>query len=478
MRRVRICEEPPMNDLGQSLMMRVGWEEWVGLPGLGLPALRAKVDTGARTSALHAFDIEPFGRARKPHVRFAVHPIPGREDVTIACSAPILDRREVTSSNGETEFRFVIGTDLQIGARRWPIEVTLTDRGAMANRMLLGRQALAEGITVNPTESFLQPVLGYDCYHTHAVQDAAPARTLRVAVLSREGGAYSTRRIVEEGEARGHVVEVIDTARCYMAITPLAPEVHCDGARLPHYDAVVPRIGVSVTAYGAAVLRQFEQRGTFLINPPEGIIASRDKLHAHQILSRHRIAMPATAFAASPKDTDNLMGLVGGAPLVVKLLESSQGKGVVLAETKAAAQSVISAFRGLKANFLVQEFVAEAKGEDIRCFVIDGRVVAAMRRRAAAGEFRSNLHQGGSAEPVRLTRTERETAIRAARAFRLGLCGVDLLRTPLGPKVLEVNSSPGFEGIEAASGRNIAAALFDAIESRVRPTPARRRKGA
>ncbi len=463
-----------MKDLIPAL--HLGWEEWVALPGLGLPAIRAKVDTGAKTSALHAFDIEPFGPARAPHVRFAIHPIPGREDVVIACSAPILDRREVTSSNGETEQRFVIGTDLAIGPRRWPIEITLTDRGAMSNRMLLGRQALGDGVTVSPTEPFLQPVLGYDSYHSAQVKAAAPARTLRVAVLSREGGAYSTRRIVAEGEARGHVVEVIDTARCYMAINPLAPEIHYDGTRLPHYDAVIPRIGVSVTAYGAAVLRQFQARGTFLVNGPEGILASRDKLHAHQILARQRIGMPATAFAASPKDTDNLIALGGGVPLVVKLLESAQGKGVVLTETPAAAQSVISAFRGLKANFLVQEFVAEAKGEDIRCLVIDGRVVAAMRRRAAPGEFRSNLHQGGSAEPVRITKAERDTAIRAARAFRLGLCGVDLLRTASGPKVLEVNSSPGFEGIEAASRKNVAAALFDAIERAVRPTPARRRK--
>lgn len=455
--------------------LRLGWEEWVALPGLGLPALKAKVDTGARTSALHAFDIEPFGPASAPHVRFAIHPIPGRADVAIACSAPIRDRREVTSSNGETETRFVIETALQIGGRRWPIEVTLTDRGAMAYRMLLGRQALGEGAMVSPTERFLLPVLDYDAYHSQAMRNAAPSRTLRIAVLSRAGGAYSTRRLVDEGQARGHVVEVIDTTRCYMAINEIAPEIHYDGTRLPHYDAVVPRIGVSVTAYGAAVLRQFQARGAWLVNGPDGIVASRDKLHAHQILARHRIGMPVTAFASSPKDTDNLMGLVGGAPLVVKLLESTQGKGVVLAETPAAAQSVISAFRGLRADFLVQAFVAEARGADIRCLVLDGRVVAAIRRRAAPGEFRANLHQGGTAEPVRITRAERDAAIRAARAFRLGLAGVDMLRGEDGPKVLEVNSSPGFQGIETATGRNLAAMLFDAIERKVRPQPVRRR---
>ncbi|QOL80378.1 30S ribosomal protein S6--L-glutamate ligase [Pseudooceanicola spongiae] len=454
---------------------KVGWEEWVALPGLGLPALKTKIDTGARTSALHAFDIEPFGPSQAPHVRFSVHPIPGREDVTIACSAEVIDRREVTSSNGETEWRYVVRTDVVLGDRTWPIEITLTDRGSMAYRMLLGRQALADEMVVVPGESCCQGVLDYSAYHSTAVQAAAPSRTLRIAVLSREGGAYSTRRIVEEGAARGHVIEVIDTTRCYMMINPLQPEIHYDGARLPRYDAVIPRIGTSVTAYGAALMRQFEASGTYCVNGAEGIVASRDKLHAHQILSRSRIGMPATAFAASPKDTDNLIALVGNAPLVVKLLESTQGKGVVLAETRRAAQSVISAFRGLKANFLVQHFVKEAGGEDIRCMVIGGRVVATMLRRAESGEFRSNLHQGGSAEPVKITRAERDTAIRAARAFRMGLAGVDLLRAHDGPQVLEVNSSPGFEGIEKATGRNIVAALFEEIEKKVRPTVARRR---
>ncbi|MDX1780370.1 MAG: 30S ribosomal protein S6--L-glutamate ligase, partial [Thalassovita sp.] len=285
-----------------------------------------------------------------------------------------------------------------------------------------------------------------------------------------------TRRLVEEGEARGHTVEVIDTTRCYIAINALAPEVHYDGKRLPRYDAVIPRIGASITGYGSAVIRQFETIGTFCVNGSEGITASRDKLYAHQILARHKIGMPTTAFAASPKDTNNLIGLAGGAPLIVKLLESTQGKGVVLAETKKAAESVISAFRGLKASFLVQHFVKEAAGEDIRCLVIGSKVVAAMKRSGAEGDFRSNLHQGGSASKVRITKAERETAQRAAKAFGLNMAGVDLLRSDSGPKVLEVNSSPGFEGIEKVSGKNITGLLYDEIERRARPSPVRRRK--
>ncbi|MGC1504776.1 MAG: 30S ribosomal protein S6--L-glutamate ligase [Sulfitobacter sp.] len=452
-----------------------GWEEWVALPNLGLPAIKVKVDTGARTSALHAYDIETFGSMSKPKVRFDIHPIPGREDIVITCSAPLVDRREVTSSNGESEQRYVIETTLEVAGQSWPIEVTLTNRANLSSRMLLGRQALNDHITISATERRLQPELSYDVYHSAAVRKTAPQRALRIAVLSREDN-YSTRRLVEVGEARGHTVEVIDTTRCYMAINAMAPEVHYDGKRLPRYDAVIPRIGASITPYGTAVIRQFETIGTYCVNGSAGITASRDKLHAHQVLASKKIGMPTTAFAASPKDTSNLMALVGTAPLIVKLLESTQGKGVVLAETKKAAESVIDAFRGLKANFLVQDFVKEASGEDIRCLVIAGKVVAAMKRTGAEGDFRSNLHRGGSAKVVRISKEERDTALRAARAFGLGKAGVDLLRSDTGPKVLEVNSSPGFEGIEKATGKDIVGKLYDEIEARVKPQPVRKRR--
>ena len=458
-----------------SAPLTLGWEEWISLPELGLPSISAKVDTGARTSALHASDIEIFGAEDSPKVRFQVHPIPGRNDLAIACSASLVDQREVTSSNGETEMRYVISTPLSVAGQTWPIEITLTDRTGMTSRMLLGRQALTDHISISPTERHLQPLLDYDVYHSATVRTSAPKRSLRIAVLSRENN-YSTNRLVAEGEARGHTVEVIDTVRCYMAINARSTEVHYDGKRLPRYDAVIPRIGSSITPYGTAVIRQFETLGTFCLNGSSGITASRDKLHAHQVLSSRRIGMPTTAFAASPKDTGNLIGLVGGAPMIVKLLESTQGKGVVLAETKKAAESVISAFRGLKANFLVQHFVKEAAGEDIRCLVIGSKVVAAIKRTGADGDFRSNLHQGGTASVARISKTERETAVRAARAFSLNMAGVDLLRSDDGPKVLEVNSSPGFEGIETATGKNVVGKLFDELELRVRPQPVRKRK--
>lgn len=450
----------------------LGWEEWLSLPDLGLPALKAKVDTGARTSALHAFNIEKFGTAARPRVRFGINPIPERDDIEVICSADVIDQREITSSNGERESRIVIQTRVQFGDQSWPIEITLSDRKNMAYRMLLGRQAFPAGTIINPAEGFNQPELSFDLYKKSLVN--APKRPLRIAILTREPDNYSTRRLIEEAESRDHVIETIDTTRCYMNIRTTAPEVHYDGKILPRYDAVIPRIGASITSYGTAVVRQFETIGTYCVNGSDGITASRDKLHAHQILASYKIGTPTTAFASSPKDTKNLISIAGSTPLIVKLLESTQGKGVVLAETQKAAESVISAFRGLKADFLVQHFVKEAAGEDVRCLVIGGKVVAAIRRKAAAGEFRSNLHQGGVAEAVKITKTERETALRAARAMKLNFAGVDLLRSNEGPKVLEVNSSPGLEGIEKATERNIAGKLMDHIERRVRPAPSRK----
>ena len=392
----------------------LGWEEWVALPNLSLPAIKAKVDTGARTPSLHAVAVEPFGPAAKPQVRFLLHPNPDDPTLEITCSAAVIDRRNVTSSNGETELRYVIETDVEIGGRRWPIEMTLSNRETMSYRMLLGRSAIADDMVVDPNQSFAQPTLSYDVYK--GMPRRRPVkRPLRIALLTREPNTYSSRRLVEAAEASGHVIEVIDTLRCYMRIGALSPEVHYDGKVLDRFDAVIPRIGASVTAYGAAVLRQFGNTGAHCLNSPEGITRSRDKLLAHQLLARAKIGMPITAFANSPKDTKDLIGLAGGAPIVVKLLESTHGRGVVLAETRKAGESLVDAFRGLDANFLVQEFVGEAAGADTRCFVVGAKVVGAMRRQAPDGEFRSNLHRGGTAKSVKLARAERETARRAAR---------------------------------------------------------------
>lgn len=292
---------------------------------------------------------------------------------------------------------------------------------------------------------------------------------MRIGILSRNAKLYSTSRLVEAARERGHEVKVIDVLKCYMNITANHPRVFMksgENKQELEFDAVIPRIGASVTAYGTAVLRQFEVANTYSVNESMAISRSRDKLRAHQLLARKGIGMPVTGYAHSAKATDDLISFVGGAPLVVKIMESTHGNGVFLAETYKAAESVINAFRGLNADFLVQEFIKEAGGADIRCFVIGERVVAAMKRQAAEGEFRSNLHMGGSATIVKLAPDERALAVKAAKVIGLDLAGVDIIRSTHGPLVLEVNSSPGLQGIETATGKDVAGAIIEYMEKR------------
>jgi len=292
---------------------------------------------------------------------------------------------------------------------------------------------------------------------------------MHIALLSRNRNLYSTRRLIEAAEQRGHSARVVDTLRCYMSIASHHPSIHYKGEELEPFDAVIPRIGSSVTFYGCAVLRQFEMMGTYVLNDNVSITRSRDKLRSLQLLSRKGLGLPITGFAHSPDDIPDLITMVRNAPLVIKLLEGTQGIGVVLAETNQAAESVIQAFMGMKANIMVQEYIKEAKGADIRCFVIGDKVVASMKRQAAEGEFRSNLHRGGSATTIRITPEERSTAIRAAKAMGLRVAGVDLLRSNHGPVIMEVNSSPGLQGIEKATGKDIAGLIIEHLERNAAP---------
>lgn len=291
---------------------------------------------------------------------------------------------------------------------------------------------------------------------------------MKIAILSRNPNLYSTRRLVDAGEKRGHEVIVLDTLHCYMNINSREPSVHLHGQVLKDVDAVIPRIGASITFYGTAVLRQFEMMGVYPLNESVAISRSRDKLRSMQLMARKGIGMPVTGFAHSPDDIPDLIQMVGGAPLVIKLLEGTQGIGVVLAETRKAAESVIEAFMGLKANIMVQEYIQEAGGADIRCLVVGDRVVAAMKRQAAEGEFRSNLHRGGTGSTVKITPDERATAVRAAKTMGLNIAGVDLLRSNHGPLVMEVNSSPGFEGVESATNIDVAEKVIMFIEKNAR----------
>ncbi|MFT4563758.1 MAG: ribosomal protein S6--L-glutamate ligase [Gammaproteobacteria bacterium] len=298
---------------------------------------------------------------------------------------------------------------------------------------------------------------------------------MKIAILSRNKNLYSTRRLIEAGIERGHEMPIINHKRCYMNITSHKPSIHFNGEAIEGVDAIIPRIGASISFYGTAVVRQFEMMGVYSVNESVAITRSRDKLRAVQLLSRRGIGLPITGFANSPGDTEDLLKFVGGAPVVIKLLEGTQGVGVVLAETKKAAESVIEAFSGLKANFMVQEFIKEAGGADIRCLVVGDKVVAAMKRQGKEGEFRSNLHRGGSAKLIKITPEERSTAVRSAKVMGLNVAGVDLLRSNHGPVVMEVNSSPGLEGIEKATGKDVASMIIEFIEKNAKQGKTRTR---
>ena len=298
---------------------------------------------------------------------------------------------------------------------------------------------------------------------------------MKIALLARNANLYTHKRFVEAAEARGHEIDVIDTLRVYLNVASHRPQIRYRGEILQNYDAVIPRIGASVTFFGTAILRQFEIMGVYPLNESVAITRSRDKLRSLQLLARKGIGLPVTIFAHSTSQADDILEMLGGAPVVIKLLEGTQGIGVVLGETDGSAKSMIQAFGGLKANILVQEFIKEAGNEDIRCLVVGDRVVASMVRKGVKGDFRSNLHRGGSAQPIKITPEERSTAVRAANVMGLNVCGVDILRSNHGPVVMEVNSSPGLEGVEKATGIDVAAKIIGFIEKNARPNKTRMR---
>lgn len=447
-------------------IVQIGWKEWVALPELKLPAIIAKVDTGASTSALHAFMVEKFEDNGVEKVRFGIHPIPDRPEIEIYCIAHLVEERKITSSNQQTELRYVIRTTAQFGKHAWPIEITLTNREEMSSRMLIGRSAMAGRLVVVPEASFLLGELSPDLYEIEQVPEKD--RSLNICILSREANSYSTKRLASAAEGRGHTVDILNTTKCYVDISGAHQSIYYQGKILPRYDAVIPRIGASITQYGLAVVRQFELLGTFLLNGSRGIDQSRDKLLAHQLLARGKVPMPITAFGRSMDDTKDIIKIVKGAPLVLKLLQGSQGESVILAETGKAAKAVMQAFRGLGVDFIAQEYVKESSGVDIRVIVLDNKVVAAMERRSDEGDFRSNIHQGGKAHRIKLTPEERKVAIKAARILGLKFAGVDLLRSSTGPKVIELNSSPGLAGVEGLTKRDIAGKVIEFIEQNAR----------
>lgn len=445
--------------------MIIGGEEWCAFPELNIPAIKARVDSGAKTSSIHASNIQKFNRNGEKWVSFEVHPIQETRKTTIRCEAKIIDHRSVKSSSGISEKRYVISSMLKIGNYQWAIELTLTNRDSMGFRMLLGREAMENRILVDPANSCLLGKYS-DEKIRELYQHIKDVRSgLRIGVLASNPELYSNQRIMEAGEERGHDMIFLNIQQCYMKLDASNPEVRYRGGRsLNNLDAVIPRIRPNLTFYGCALVRQFESLGIFSANGSEAIGKSRDKLYSSQLFSQNGIHIPITGFAKSPLDTNDMINMVNGAPLIIKLLEGTQGKGVVLAENSKAAESVINAFKSLQANILVQEFIKEAGGKDIRCFVIDGKVVASIQREAAKGEFRANLHQGGTASVIKITSEEKKLAVKAAKVLGLQIAGVDIIRSNKGPLLLEVNSSPGLEGIEQATGKDIASMMIAAIE--------------
>jgi ribosomal protein S6--L-glutamate ligase len=443
----------------------LGSEEWCALPELGIPSIKARVDSGAKTSALHAKNIAPFVKEGQNWVKFDINPIQNNVKTIIHCEAPLVDKRVVKSSSGFREQRYVIQTSLEIGNSTWIIEMTLTNRDSMGFRMLLGREAMSGRVLVDPEKQYLLGQTSSDNLNEVYKNAVKKSSGLRIGLLASNPELYSNKRIMEAGEVRGHKMHFLNIKECYMKLDAKTPEIHYRGGIiLNQFDAIIPRIRPSITFYGCALTRQFEALNVFCLNSSTAITQSRDKLFSLQLLLQSGIDIPTTGFANSPLDTNDLITMVGGPPLIVKLLEGTQGKGVVLAETKKAAESVINAFKSLNANILVQEFIKEANGKDLRLFVIDGKVVATIQREALPGEFRANIHLGGTASVIKPTAEEKKIAIRAAKAMDLKVAGVDIIRSTKGPLLLEVNSSPGLEGIESATNKDIAGEMILAIE--------------
>lgn len=454
--------------MSKTDLQLVGNEEWCQFPVLGIPAIKARVDSGAKTSSIQASNRKIFQKNGEDYVRFDVSPLKENLAISIPCEAKVIDRRSIKNSSGIAEERIVISTDLTLGKETFPIELTLANRDAMEYRMLLGREALNKRYMINPSASCLVEDLTDDQLTEKYLSLQPEPSGLKIALLASNPDLYSNKRIMEAGRSRGHQMVFLNVEQAYMKMDARDPQIRYRGGNVvDEFDAIIPRIRTGMTFYACALLRQFHSMGAYCLNTAEAITQSRDKLLATQLFAKNDIQIPITGFANSPLDTKDLIKMVNGAPLIIKLLESTQGRGVVLAETTKAAESVINAFKSIRTNILVQEFIKEANGMDIRCFVVNGKVVAAMQRQAAKGEFRANIHQGGSASKIKITAEERKLAVKSAKILDLPVAGVDIIRSNKGPLLLEVNSSPGLEGIEAATGLDLAGTIIEAVEKKL-----------
>lgn len=447
----------------------VGWEEWIGMPDIGLPAILAKVDTGARTSALHSFAFEEIEIDGVTHIHFGVQPTADDPKLHVWCNAPLIDYREVISSNGMAEMRPFVQVELHLAGQSWPIELSLTNRETMNYRMLLGRTAMEGRIVVDPFGACINGVPEGDFYGHHLEESAS--KELSIGILTCAPNAYSTQRLVEAIEQKGHSVDLIDIARCTLQVDAQNPGLFLRGEPLPRFDAIIPRIGAPITQHGLAVVRQCELLGSYVLNGASSIAAARDKLWSYQFLAKAGIEVPSTFSAFNGRDGRAMVHKVGDGPYVLKTRKSERGRGVLLAPDRNTAKSLLDAFDDLDEKLLVQPFLQAENNSDLRIMVLGKKVIAAAQRTAKAGDFRANYHQGGKAKKVKISKLERQMALRAAKALGLRFAGVDLMRTEVGPVVIEVNASPGLEGIESATGLDLSGRVIDYVVEYARPSP-------
>lgn len=444
----------------------IGSEEWFSFNTLGIPAIKARVDSGAKTSSIHAVNISSFKRKGFPWVSFEVHPLQNNRRTVVRCEAPVVDRRSVRSSSGEAEKRYVICVPMSMGDASWDVEVTLANRDSMGYRMLLGREAMVGRMLVDPGSRFIHGDLHRDFLEKayggagHSLEEG-----LHIGLLASDPDAYSSRRIREAAEERGHTLHFLNIKHCYMKLDADTPEIHYRGGYLVNeLDAVIPRIPANMTLYGCALTRQCESMGIFSLNSSAAISNARDQLFSSQLLLKNLMDIPLTGFADSPIDTGEVIDMVGGAPLIVKLLEGAQSRGAVLAETRQAAESTINALKSVSANILVQEYVKEAQGKALRCLVIDGKAAVSIERRSTPGEFSIDTPHNARIAAVKATAEEKRIAVKAAKVLDLRIAIVDMIRSNRGPLLLKVNPSPDLEDLETATNRDLAGMLISAIE--------------
>lgn len=447
----------------------LGSEEWCVFENLGIPAIKARVDSGAKTSSIQATNIRVFSKGTQEWVKFNVKPLQENRNITIECEALLIDRRMVKSSSGVSEERYVIKTTVTMGQETFDIELTLANRGAMEFRMLLGREAVVGRYVVNPALNF--QIQNFDDVEIN--KKYAPyfkdKKELKIALLASNPELYGNKRIIEATEARGHKVVFLNIESVYLKLDAYSPEIRYRGKNiLKEFDAIIPRIKPSLTSYGCALVRHFENLGVYCQNSAEAILQSRDKLYALQLFSKNDIHIPITGFAKSPIDTKDLIKMVNGAPSIVKLLDNTQGKRVELAKTIKAAESFVNASKSGNSTILAQEFIKEAKGQDIRCLVVNGRVVASIQRQAKKNAIKANTRQVVKTSIIKIRADEKKLVVRAVKALHLTVASVVLIRSNKGPLIMEVNSSPGLEGIEKATGKDIANELIVAIEKKLK----------